>query len=125
MLQQLMQVQAQKVDAIEDEKVGEKKLGAKIHTKHGAKDGTKPGIKPSIKPGVKSSEKPITIPGAKLGVRIGTKLSANFARSFAPYLINRHKQHQKWALDEKGKQKGMLITRFCCSARICGHPTRP
>ncbi len=70
-----------------------------------AKDGIKLCIKPSVKLGVKSSAKPITIPGAKLDVRLGAKLSANFASSFAPYLINGHKQHQKWALNTKNEAK--------------------
>ena len=74
-----MQVQAQKVDAIEDAKDGETKLGAKLDAKHGANDGTKHGIKPSVKLGVKSGAKPITIPGAKLDVRLVAKLGENFA----------------------------------------------
>ena len=41
MMKKLMQVQAQKVDAINDTKVGETKSGAKLDAKHGAKDGTK------------------------------------------------------------------------------------
>ena len=105
MMKKLMQVQAQKVDAINDTKVGETKLGAKLDAKHGAKDGTKLDIKHGVKLGVKSGAKPIAIPGAKLGVRLGAKLSANFASIFAPYLINGHKQHQKWALDAKKEEK--------------------
>ena len=106
-MQKLMQVQAQKVDAINDTKVGETKLGAKIDAKHGAKDGTKLGIKLGIKLGVKPDVKPIAIPGAKLCVRLGEKRGANFASIFAPYLINGHKQHQKWTLDtKKGRKKG-------------------
>jgi len=81
----------QKVDAIEDEKDGETKLGAKLDAKNGAKDGTKLGIKPGVKLGVKSCAKLISIPGAKHDVRFGAKLGENFASSFAPYLINRHK----------------------------------
>ena len=105
MMQKLMQVQEKKVDAIEDEKYGETKLGAKLDAKHGAKDGTKLGIKRGVKLGVKSGAKPITIPGAKLDVRLGAKLGENFASSFAPYLINGHKQHQKWSLDAKKEAK--------------------
>ena len=95
MTQNLMQVQAQKVDA----KVGETKLGAKLDAKPGAKDGTKLGIKPSEKPTTKC----IAIHGAKLGVRLGAKLDANFASCFSPYLISGCKQHHKWALDAKNK----------------------
>ena len=71
MMKNLMRVQVEKVDAIEDEKVCETKLGAKIdakpNTKLSAKDGTKPCEKPSAK--------------------LGTKLNANFAS----YLINGQK----------------------------------
>lgn len=101
MMKKLMQVQAQKVDAINDTKVGETKLGAKLDAKHCAKDGTKICIKLGVKP----DAKPITIPGTKLGVRLGEKNSANFASIFAQYLINGHKQHQKWALDAKKEGK--------------------
>ena len=48
MMQTLMQVQAQKVNAIEDEKVGETKLGAKLDPKNGANSGTKLCIKPDV-----------------------------------------------------------------------------
>ena len=44
-MKKLMQVQAQNVDAINDTKVGEIELVAKIDAKHGSKDGTKLGIK--------------------------------------------------------------------------------
>ena len=54
MMQNLMQVQVQKLDVIEDAKVCETKLGAKLDEKHGANDGTKIGIKPDVKLGVKS-----------------------------------------------------------------------
>ena len=80
-----------KVDAINDTKVGETKLGDKIDAKHGAKDGTKFSIKPGVKAGVKPDAKPITIFGGKLDVILGEKLDANFASIFAPYLINEHK----------------------------------
>ena len=93
------------MDAINDIKVGETKLGAKLDAKHDAKDGTKLGIKPGVKPGVKPDVKPITILGAKLGVILGEKRGANFASIFAPYLINGHKEDQKWALDAKKEEK--------------------
>jgi len=38
------------VDAVEDAKVGETKLGAILDAKHGAKEGTKLGIKLGVKP---------------------------------------------------------------------------
>ena len=105
MMKKLMQVQVQKVDAINDTKVVETKLGAKLDAKHGAKDGVKLGIKPGVKPSVKPDAKPITILGANLGIRLGERLGANFASLFAPYLINGHKQHQKWALDARKEEK--------------------
>lgn len=100
-MQKLMQAQVQKVDGIENEKFCETTIGAKLDAKHGAKDDTKLGIKP----GVKSGGKPITIPSVKLGVRLDAKLGANFASSFAPYLINGYKQHQKWAVDTRKEEK--------------------
>ena len=100
-MQKLMQVQVQKVDANEDAKVCQTKLGAKLD----AKPGTKLGAKDDTKLGIKFGAKPIAIPGAKLGVRLGAKLDANFVSSFALYLINGCKQHQKWALDAKKEVK--------------------
>ena len=54
-MQKFMQAQVQKVELLEDEKLGETKLGAKIvaklGTKPSAKDGTKLGIKSSAKLG--------------------------------------------------------------------------
>ncbi len=76
------------MEAIEDVKVGETKLGDKLDAKHGAKDGTKLGIKPDVKPGLEPDAKPITIPRAKIDVRLGEKIDANFT---SPYLINGHK----------------------------------
>ena len=106
-----MQVQVQKVDANEDENVCQKKLGAKLD----AKLGTKPGAKDDTKLGIIFGTKPIAIPDAKLGVIFGAKLVANFVSSFAPYLINGCKQHQKWALDAKKEVKRDANRWFCCS----------
>ena len=108
-MQNLMQVQVQKVDANEDAKVCQTKIDAKIDAKPGAKD--------DIKLDIKFGAKPIAIPGAKLGVRFGEKLDANFVSSFAPYLINGCKQHQKWALDAKKEVKRDVNRWFCCSVR--------
>ena len=99
-MQKLMQVQVQKVDAIEDAKDGETKLDAKLDAKHGAKDGTKLGIKL----GVKSGAKPIKISGAKLDVRLGAKLGENFIKfctifdkwtQIAPKMVSRCKKGSK------------------------------
>ena len=110
-----MQVQVQKVDANEDAKVCQTKLGAKLDAKPGTKPGVKDDTKLGIKFGAKHGAKPIAIPGAKLGVRFGAKLDANFVSSFAPYLINGCKQHQKWALDAKKEVKRDANRWFCCS----------
>ena len=114
-MQKLMQVQVQKVDANEDTKVCQTKLGAKLDAKRGTKPGVKDDTKLGIKFGAKRGAKPIAIPGAKLGVRFGAKLDANFVSSFAPYLINGCKQHQKWALDAKKEVKRDANRWFCCS----------
>ena len=114
-MQKLMQVQVQKVDANEDAKVCQTKLGAKLDAKPGTKLGAKDDTKLGIKFGAKRGAKPIAIPGAKLGVRFGAKLDANFVSSFAPYLINGCKQHQKWALDAKKEVKKDANHRICCS----------
>ena len=116
-MQKLMQVQVQKVDANEDAKVCQTKLGAKLDAKPGTKLGAKDDTKLGIKFGAKCGAKPIAIPGAKLGVRRGAKLDANFVSSFAPYLINGCKQHQKWALDAKKEVKKDANHRICCSER--------
>ena len=114
-MQKLMQVQVQKVDANEYAKVCQTKIDAKIDAKLGTKPGAKDDTKLGIKFGAKRGAKPIAIPGAKLGVRFGAKLDANFVSSFAPYLINGCKQHQKWALDEKKEVKRDANRWFCCS----------
>ena len=72
------------MDANEDAKVCQTKLGAKLD----AKPRTKPGAKDDTKLGIKFGAKPIAIPGAKRRVRFGAKLDENFLSRFAPYLLN-------------------------------------